>query len=712
MRGNGVAGGEETMGKLGGTRETFDGTGRAADGRKKRRRLGCFVLGLFSLALAASGCGKEKAESAGDAAETSGLPADSATPGVPGVGAPLQDGGSAPPGAGSTQGTKPESAPPGAGTTQGTKPEGAPSDTGMPGRADAGETSSDAGGWNEPETGDVSPNTGMPSHADAGETLPDAGRSEETEPEGSPDISALAPGYQLELTPVQNLAPGEHYIFIWKNADKQRNLRIYDENWNCSAAFEGAACHVAGVTDARYVEISFLNPLTEGIFDTNEKLAVPTAIYDLVENKFVDFSQILQEKSSSDGAWAGNISILDGVRGYFLCTGSGKYGEKQVIDRNGDIIVDHIWIGEEGETMLYRRGSLYEAVCSDPDREEDVWFTKIFDPDFRLKAILYDEEEEIPAEGEREDGVFYGSGQEGYVFSAAGDALITKERFLAQFGDGEDAECTVHGAGVTWEQAGENRLYPVEYAGQTWYVDTKLNAYIREGETRMTILDAAKAPASYYVAEMEDGEQYFAPDGSPLLQGRQVKNPRMIIPTGNESYMLVGRKKEDGILVGYEVETVVPEDDYVQVQLCEFLSLKPRGILCLSPYAIAFNGRRAKEYGEMQEELRVYKKGKTLVFSAKEVGISQAETWDGSVTKYEDIWIVSMWDGKQKDEKTSAKSYIYTLLADGEVCFTVPVMGMLSDCHDGYLQMQAAGNIYVYDYSGKLIIKLQCEGAE
>lgn len=639
-------------------------TGVTGKTQKRRNRYAMIFLSILLTAAAASGCGKERAV----------LP-DGDMPN------PAISGDASPDGMGSAEPI------PDSGTFGGTKPDGTDFAGTTPDSGTFGGTVSDHMGQEDktpPDSGAFAEPLSVPTQLGVSTDL-------------SSSISRSEP--ELILTPVTPLSPGEHFFLSWKTANKKQVLRIFDENWECRAVFDQVKCKISGVTDARYVEISLPKGRQEEWKLGTSGNGEPILIYDLVQNEFIDFG----------GKARGKVTILDDRKGYFqdgenflYQENKGEYGKFRIIDRDGNPIVNHIDEGEEDEAWIYHFQNLYIVICNVWSEKYKYMInrTKLYDSDFNLKAIFYGDEEELPGEENRKEGVSYGMEREGAIFSTKGERLLDKERFLARFGNGEDTECSI-GQGIMVENSDQNRLYPVTYAGQTWYVDTKRNAYHREGETRLTILDAKEATASYYVEDVGGETKYFAPDGSPLSEVCQIKEPSMVRMTGEESYMLFGKVTEGKHLLGYEAEMVVPEDGYHQIHRYEFLSL--RDVTSLTPYTIALSGWCAEQYGEMKQELRVYKKDQPLIFRAKEVELLKGQYWDGTNEKYDNAYVVSMWDGGKQGTK---KLYAYTVLVDGEVRATIPAMGQLVFCYGGYLQMDVGDEIHVYDYDGNLVIRV------
>ena len=76
-----------------------------------------------------------------------------------------------------------------------------------------------------------------------------------------PGEKVPVPAQEIAVTPQKKLAPGEHYIFCqreltnWNEGAVYGSVKIYDENWNCCASFEAAACSTPGVTSDRYISI-------------------------------------------------------------------------------------------------------------------------------------------------------------------------------------------------------------------------------------------------------------------------------------------------------------------------------------------------------------------------------------------------------------------------------------------------------------------------
>lgn len=497
-----------------------------------------------------------------------------------------------------------------------------------------------------------------------------------------------------ELTPVKNLAPGEHFIFVQEEHAPTNNqygdVWIYDENWNCTASFSSALCFTSGLTDERYIEIYRLTPSEEEKTDEGEMLY----IYDLAKEEFVDFSKIA----------SGHLEVLDSKRGYFKCyDGDGA----SVIDCNGNVLLDWVPYLEE-DVMLTREGDSYSASYWPDDLDHNAgWIRKIYDLDFHLKAILYDEREDMPPEKERVDGVEYVDVKNGCILSREGDVLLTPELFLETFGNGTDTECVFAWERPDWELSETVReLHEISYAGETWYVDAKRNAYLKEGETKLTILDAEKAEDTYYTAYMEDGRKYFLPDGSPLMAKSFEEKPEYTEIGENGSYVLAKRSKQ-----GYVVEMAVPEDDYHNVYQYESSKAKYTNITYLEPYVVALGGKlmdEVDENGESQKELVIYRQGRMEMFRAKEVHLSQIKNW--KTNQYEDVWLVATSNGGEQtltEEGRKREFYTYAVVIGGKVRFTIPVPGeeVYDACHGGYLQIDAGSYTYVYDYDGNQIIK-------
>ncbi len=494
-----------------------------------------------------------------------------------------------------------------------------------------------------------------------------------------------------QVTPAKNLEPGQHFIFVQKEPAPTTNLYgdiwIYDENWDCTASFKMARCIEAGVTDARYIAIRRWKAQGEeaGGEDT-------LYIYDLEEGEFVDFS----------GIDPGEIVVLDGKKGYFKAYDSS--GAK-VIDRFGNVLLD--WVPYlEDEVMLYREGDCYCASYWGGYLDNNIGgIQKIYDLDFHLKTIIYDLEEDMPPERERVDGVAYVWGENGCILSREGEPLLTQELFLEVFGNGADTECTIETGNLDWEtQTGARWLYKVTYAGQTWYVDTARNAYIKEGENRLTILDAQKAGEGCYVAQMKDGKKYFLANGEPLKAITFEEEPDDIRMCEDGSYIVVKNMEQ-----GYLVEMVVPEDDFCSAYQYESSKVKYTSMECLEPYVVAMKGSRYAQDGERQEQLVIYKKSRIEVFEAEKLSLAQIGSWKTNQYVHENVWLVTKDNGGEQTLTGGRKRkfYTYGVIIGGMLRFTTPVPGECVDaaCHDGYLQINAGSYTYVYDYNGNQIIK-------
>ncbi|MDE7211403.1 MAG: hypothetical protein K2O03_08160, partial [Lachnospiraceae bacterium] len=354
---------------------------------------------------------------------------------------------------------------------------------------------------------------------------------------------------------------------------------------------------------------------------------------------------------------------------------------------------------------LYPEGDSYHVFYWYGDLGDNTGIiSKIFDSDFRLKTIIYDEMADMPPKEQRMEGVNYIWGQEGCLLSAQGDVLLSKELFLAAFGNGTDTDCVIEGGETVRENKSSiKRLYQVTYAGETWYVDAARNAYFKEGEERLHFLDEKKAGETCYAAWIQYGWKYFLPNGNPVVAATFKEEPDYISMCEDGSYVLARKTQQ-----GYMVELAVPDDDFCANYQYESSKVKHLGIEYLEPYVVAIRGAYTDKDGGKREEVVIYKKSRAEVFTGEEVYFSQPK--NQKTNEYEDVWIVTVYDGKSQtltQENKVRKLYTYTVVMDGRARFTTPVPGEEVDyaCHGGYLQINAGSYTYVYDYEGNQIIK-------
>lgn len=512
-------------------------------------------------------------------------------------------------------------------------------------------------------------------------------------PEGS-EITEKEPdkAEELVLTPVNNLAPGEHYIFFRQQDSAlynlQGDLKIYDENWNCCASFQNVSCDTVGVTNKRY--ISILQWSTESM-EKSEYGGYERHIYDLEKQEFVEFEGISTE-----------ITIRDGVKGYFQCRKDWNDADStaKIIDRDGKVLTDEIL--DNGDwVMLYHDANYYRAYAWPEDLGDNTReIHKIFDSDFRLKSILYQAAEDMPAAENRREGVIYESVEGGCLLSPDGDVLLNAGRFLEVFGNGTDITCLI-GDGDFMCYPSDNELYKVVYAGETWYVDRKLNVYIKEGEKKLTIRDAKEADALYYVAYMKEGTRYFAPDGGSLVIEPTGKEPEKVYSIGNESYLMV-RELENG----YEVTECVPAEDYYRTYQYTSAKSEYSPVEYCKKHVVALDSFFVGEDGKRRHQLTICRGEHVEQFTADEISFSQNTNWGTNTS--ENTWVVTMYNGDKltlANEGIDRKIYTYALLTDGELRFMTTEPGELVSCYGGYMQVNIGNYTYVYDYDGNQIIK-------
>lgn len=504
---------------------------------------------------------------------------------------------------------------------------------------------------------------------------------------GNAQIAEKEPGRagEPEVTPKENLAPGEHYILEQNEPAPTNNyygdVWIYDENWNCTASFRNAYSTTHGVTDERYVEIYR--------WRTEEGREDPLYVYDFEEGKFLDFS----------GITSGEVGVLDGRAGYFKDYVDWSY--MRVIDRDGKVLLDDIRMGEE-EGMIWREGQCYRVTHWAGDTTGG--YEAIYDLDLLPKTIAYENAEDMPEEKDRLDGVEYVCKKNGCVLSLTGEVLLTPELFLEAFGNGKDTECSFSWGGISWEWESEGKwLHEINYAGQTWYVDAQCNAYITEGETTLHFLDPKKADG-IYVAWMQDKKRYFLSDGSLLVPSSFHGEAEDVKIWEDGSYFLAAKS-----MTGYLVELHMPGKEGEQ-----YLYESPNGakysqIEGMEPCVVALKGAFTGEDGERKEELSIYAKDqRKILFTAQEIYMERLRNWN--TNEKEDVWLVRMFDGKTQELNMEGKERefcTYALVKNGELLFTTPVEGecVFVASHGGYLQMDTGNDTYVYDYGGNQMIK-------
>lgn len=511
----------------------------------------------------------------------------------------------------------------------------------------------------------------MPEHAELVEKEP--GREEE-----------------LLLTPKEKLAPGQHYIFVQEEVTPNNNygdVRIYDENWNCCASFSSASCYTKGVTNARYVSIYRweAKPEDGGEYwaDTQNRLF----IYDLQENEFIDFRGIVGDSY---------VSILDGERGYFKY--AKDYDDVNIIDRDGKVLLSGIEMGES-DGMIYRERDFYVANYWSGEMGIS---SKIFDLDLNLKTIIYQSRENMPQEKDRIKGVGYAVGSDGYVLSRTGDILLSPERFLAQFGKEGIAECKIdEGYSCYYDNNDPKKLYRVDYAEEVWYVDEKLNVYLKldvflkQGIERLTIRDKALADAPYYMMKKGGVTWYFSPEGYLILEDSS-EGARMA--SVGESYIIAIPREG-----GYDVDMVVSEEQDLRTFQYRSSRAEYDEIQYLEPYVIALSGHVVNNG---KDELVIARKSQTETFTAQKISLEQVGSEYGQ--QPENVWLVCMYDGDRQMADVNGKwgeSQTYAVVSGGGLRFTTPEPGRLIACHNGYLQVDAGSYSYVYDYDGNQIIK-------
>ncbi|MDE7300037.1 MAG: substrate-binding domain-containing protein [Lachnospiraceae bacterium] len=529
---------------------------------------------------------------------------------------------------------------------------------------------------------------------------------------GQPGEKAPVPAQEIAVTPQKKLAPGEHYIFCqreltdWDEGAVYGSVKIYDENWNCCASFEAAACNTPGVTSDRYISIYRWQPESEDDGDgtedgtgaaddmpENEELS---HIYDLAEHKFVEFEGI-----------SGNriYSIKDGKKGYFEL-GPDWSNENEfavsIIDREGNTLVDGIMPGESGG-MLENMGGYYKATYwanwLDGNREDAY---KIFDLDFHLKSILYCSEEDMPAEEERLPGVAYELVKDGWLLSPEGDVLLNAGRFLEVFGNGTDTDCVIEYGWEIWDYS-ENQLYRVEYAGTKWYVDKDLNVFLREGDRTLSFRDREKADALYYMAYIDGSGKYFAPDGEMLAFEMSGQMPEEVYPDGNESYLMV---REAGN--SYQIEEVVPSESYREFGQYSSSRHSYSAVEYCGKYMFVLHGRREEDRKTFQNITIVRGSNVVDLIEAEELYFWQCVP-DWRTQEREDFWIAESYDGDTLsvpgvEEQRRLYTYVFYSSEKG-LCFSTREPGELISCGRGYVQLDIGSYSYVYDYDGNQIIK-------
>ncbi len=493
-------------------------------------------------------------------------------------------------------------------------------------------------------------------------------------------------GQEVLVTPQQNLAPGEHFLLYQEQDNvESATLRVYDEEWNCCAVFRNVSTGMTGVTPARYITMARLQPggEQEGF------------IYDLERQEEVVFEGGVRPQM-----------VLDNIRGYFVFYDWSDIDSAltRIVDREGNLILEHRF--DLYESLMFWREDDYYAAHHWPYNSKGGTgeVIEIFDMDLKLKTILYNAAEDMPAEEERIEGVAYELIEGGSVVSNNGDVLLNVQRFTDKFGEGE---CVINGGSkYSYDDSWEKHLFEVQFNGETWYIDSKLNAYFKVGEEKLTILDPQEATALVYSANTEDGARFFDAEGNPLyMSDNQV--PENVYTCGNESYLMVRQTK-----TGFDVEEVVPADHYRKLQSIAINRKQKYFDEYLAPYCFTLTGREsgADGYsvvdwlfcsGEQVETLT--SRGFILAESQEEFCRIKDGTWCLRIDNGDKLEL--SYEGLDGDKKVIKDLYTYAIIRDGKITFQTSEPGDLISCHGGYLQVNSGNYTYVYDYNGNQIIK-------
>ena len=517
----------------------------------------------------------------------------------------------------------------------------------------------------------------------------------------------------------KKLEEGQHFIFFQKqNVSWEYDygkVTIYDHNWEKCATFYNAETYANGVFDGRYLSIGQYRKSPDG------KEGFENRIYDLKEGCF------LSDKWFED-AW-----LLDPVRGYFYKYPTDEerrayYLEQEgnvdewgrIYNVKGELLLDHMPM-YEGGMLLHKEGDIYRYWWKTARRsEEGQWesfdLQMFYDLDLRLKLGIYGDERILPKKEEREPQAVYALEEE-CLFSADGEILLSPEKFLERFGDGEDKECSIinYGGEIDkFNHPAETKLYEFHYKDKSYYVDRTLQFCWIEGEEKGECLaDKKKNLPYYFVANNIGGEKktrYFKADGNPLLM-KDGTAPDQVLCYG-DGYALVRLTKE-----AVTVEEYLPKEDFFET----YTYPAPRNLEDEFAYTLYYLGTHcfAAQDSYLDEvyrqELRFFfGNSETDFFLARSISFWEeyCSNHDRNETPYfmidndESITVETEGDEYEEKDFVTGEQYLrqYLLFKDGKVNL-VTEPGELSFVADGYLQIRVGNYDIVYDMDGNILIR-------